>query len=68
VSFLPDAPGESNALVLRFVDKRQGQNVIIIRRLRGMAITPSEKSHPQPSRLPSSGEASERAHYYAEQK
>ncbi|KAI0253342.1 hypothetical protein BJV78DRAFT_1193688 [Lactifluus subvellereus] len=44
VSFLPAVPGEWNAaLVLHFFERTQGQNVVITRRLHGIATFPKEK-------------------------
>lgn len=44
VSFLLDAPGERNAvLLLHFLERGSGQGFIVKRKLRGVATSPMEK-------------------------
>ena len=51
MSFIPAVPGEWDAtLVLHFVERTQGQTVIITRRLHGVATFQREK--PRPEQLP----------------
>ena len=62
VSFLPDAPGERNAvLLLHFLERRSGQGFIIKRKLRGVATSPMKKTRPQPSKPPPGSKVSDRS-------
>jgi len=61
VSFLSDAPGERNAvLLLHFLERGSGQGFIIKRKVRGVATSPMEKPRPQPSKPPPGSKASNR--------
>jgi len=61
VSFLSDAPGERNAvLLLHFLERGSGQGFIIKRKLRGVATSSMEKARPQPSKPPPGSKASNR--------